>query len=285
MERIPEADKKTKELKLPPEKLAQMIDHTQLSPYKPKSDLKKLCDEAKAYNFYSVCVNPYWTTFCENELKGTDIEIAVVVGFPLGANTSKLKALETKEAVENGATEIDMVMNVGAFRDKNHDFVKEDIKAVLDAAAGNPLKVIIESGYLTYEQITEASKLVKEAGAQFVKNSTGFGPMGATIPHVYMMREAVGNGFGVKASGSINDFRDALRMAAAGATRLGTSAGVKIMDSYTWARLTDWDIEEIPCRLCPSRKANFDKMPKGVFQYYKMKCVTCPFREYNRFYE
>ncbi len=285
MERIPEADRKTKTLDLSPEEIAQMIDHTQLSPYKAAKQIKELCDEAKAYNFYCVCVHPFWTSFCANELKGTDTVIATVVGFPLGQSKAEVKAIEAKKAVDDGATEIDMVMNVAAFKDKNYDVVKDDIRAVVEASNGYPVKVILETGFLTYEEITQASLLVKEARAHFVKSSTGFGPMGATIPHIWLMREAVGEGYGVKASGGINDFKDALRMIAAGANRLGTSAGVKIMDSYTWARYTDWDVEEISCRLCPSRKANFDKMPKGVFQYYKMKCVDCPFREFNRFYE
>jgi deoxyribose-phosphate aldolase len=285
MEVIPEIDRKAGKLDLSPEELAQLIDHTKLSPFKGTGSMKKLCDEAKAYNFYCVCVNPYWTKFCVEQLRGTDIKVAVVVGFPLGQTTTEQKAHEAKQAIEQGAEEIDMVMNVAAFKDGKHDYVKEDIKAVVEAAGGCPVKVILETGFLTYEEIAEACKLVKEAGAHFVKTSTGFGPLGATIPHVYLMRQTVGEGYGLKAAGGINNFRDALRMIAAGANRIGTSAGVKIMDSYAWARHTDWHIEEIPCRLCPSRKANFDKMPKEVFAYYKSKCVDCPYREYNRFYE
>ncbi len=285
MKVIPEIDRKAGKLNLSPEELAQMIDHTQLSPYKQQRSLEKLCNEAKAYNFGFVCVHPYWTRFCVEQLKGTDIQVATVVGFPMGQNTPDAKAMETKKAIEDGATEIDMVMNVSAFKDKRYDFVKEDIQAVVEAAQGNVVKVILETGYLTYEEIVTACKLVKEAGAHFVKTSTGYGPMGATIPHVYLMRQTVGSDYGVKAAGGIYNFRDALRMIAAGANRIGTSAGVKIMDSYAWARHTDWHIEEIPCRLCPSRKANFDKMPKAVFAYYKSKCVDCPYREFNRFYE
>jgi deoxyribose-phosphate aldolase len=285
MEIIMEIERKTKELKISPEELAKTIDHTLLSPYKNTAEFKKLCDEAKAYNFYSVCVNPYWVRFCADELKGTNIEIAAVVGFPLGQNTTNIKALETREVIENGATEVDMVMNIAAFKDKNYDFVKQDIEAVVEAARGKVVKVILETGYLTYEEIVKACEIVKEARANFVKTSTGFGPLGATIPHIYLMRKTVGDNFGVKAAGGISNFRDVLRAIAAGANRIGASDSVKIVDGYTWAKLTDWNIEEIPCRLCPSRKASFAKMSKGVFQYYKMKCVDCPYREFNKFYE
>jgi len=285
MESIPKIERRTKEIKITPEELAKTIDHTKLSPYKPTGSMKKLCEEAKAYHFHSVCVNPCWTRFCANELKGTDVKVDTVVGFPLGQTTPEEKAFETKQAIGEGASEIDMVMNVAKFKDKDYDFVRDDVKAVVEAAGGKTVKVILETGYLTYEEISGACKIVKEAGADFVKNSTGFGPFGATIPHILLMREAVGGDFGVKAAGGINNFRDALRMIAAGANRIGTSAGVKIMDSYRWARHSDWLIEEIPCRLCPSRKASFASMPKSVFQYYKMQCVNCPYREYNRFYE
>ena len=285
MESILKVEQRTKEIKISPEELAKLIDHTKLSPYKSTKSMKGLCNEAKAYHFCSVCINPYWTSFCAEELKGTDVKIATVVGFPFGQTTSKAKALETEGAIKEGANEIDMVMNVAAFKDRNFDFVVEDIKAVVEATGGNPLKVIIETGYLTYEEISQASKLVKEAGADFVKNSTGYGPFGATIPHVFLMREAVGPNFGVKAAGGIDEFRDALRMIAAGANRIGASSGVRIIDSYRWAKHSDWLIEEIPCRLCPSRKATFKSMPKKIFQYYKLKCVDCPYRRFNRFYE
>lgn len=285
MESIPEVERRTKEIKISPEELAKTIDHTKLTPYKSTGSMKKLCDEAKAYHFYSVCVNPFWTRFCANELKGTDVIVDTVIGFPLGQTTSEEKAFETKRAIEEGASEIDMVMNIAKFKDKDYGFVRDDIKTVVNAAGEKTVKVILETGYLTYEEIPEACKIVKEAGADFVKTSTGFGPLGATIPHVVLMRRAVGKDFGVKAAGGINNFRDALRMIAAGANRIGTSSGVKIIDSYRWAKHGDWLIEEIPCRLCPSRKASFAKMPKSVFQYYKMQCVNCPYKKYNRFYE
>ncbi|MEM3402045.1 MAG: deoxyribose-phosphate aldolase [Candidatus Hadarchaeales archaeon] len=284
IEKIPEIDRKTRDLNLSPEDLAQMIDHTKLTPYKATESIEKLCNEAKLYNFRCICVNPYFTKFCAQKLSGTGIEIATVVGFPLGQATPEVKALEAKKAVEDGATEIDMVMNVAAFKDKNYEVVKEDIEGVVEAS-GVPVKVILETGYLTYEEIVKACEIVMEAGAHFVKTSTGFGPLGANIPHVYLMRRTVGEKFGVKAAGGVENFRDALRMVAAGANRIGTSSGVKIIDTYSWARHTDWYIDEIPCRLCPSRKATFGKMPENVFQYYKTRCVDCIFKEFNRFYE
>ncbi len=283
MESILKIEQQTKEIQISPEELAKIIDHTELTPNKPTGSMKRLCDEARAYHFHSVCVNPFWTRFCASELKDTDVKIDTVVGFPLGQTTSEEKAFETKRAIEEGANEIDMVMNVGLFVDKKHDFVREDIEAVVEAAEGNTVKVILETGYLTYEEIPQACKIVKGAGADFVKNSTGFGPLGATIPHIVLMREAVGDNFGVKAAGGINDFRHALRMIAAGASRIGSSAGVRIIDGYRWAKHANRLFEESPCRLCPSRKASLESMPKKIFQYYKTKCVDCPYKEYNRF--
>lgn len=285
MELIMEVERRASEIKMSPEELAKTIDHTLLAPYKTTGEFKKLCIEAKTYNFFAVCVNPYWVRFCSDELKGTEIKVAAVVGFPLGQTTSKMKALEARETLENGANEVDMVMNVAAFKDQNHDFVKQDIEAVVEAAEDTPIKVILETGYLTYEEIVKACEISKEAGASFVKTSTGFGPLGAATLHVSLMRTTVGENFGVKAAGGINNFRDVIRMIAAGANRIGASDSVKIIDGYEWARHTNWDIEEIPCRLCPSRMASFAKMPKSVFQYYKMKCADCPFKKFNKFYE
>ena len=224
--------RRLKEIQMPPEELAKIIDHTELTPNKPSGSMKRLCDEAKAYHFHSVCVNPFWTRFCANELKDTDVKISTVVGFPLGQTTSEEKAFETKQAIKEGANEIDMVMNVAAFKDKKYDFVRGDIEAVVEAAEGNTVKVILETGYLTYEEIPQACRMVMGAEADFVKNSTGFGQLGATVPHIALMREAVGDNFGVKAAGGIYDFRDALWMIAAGANRIGSSSGVKIVYGY-----------------------------------------------------
>jgi deoxyribose-phosphate aldolase len=224
--------KRAKEIQMPPEELAKIIDHTELNPNTSSETMKKLCDEAKVYHFHSVCVNPFWTSFCADELKGTDAKVSTVVGFPLGQTTSEEKAFETKRAIKEGANEIDMVMNVAAFKDKKHDLVRREIDAVVEAAEGNLVKVILETGYLTYEEIPQACRIVLESGADFVKNSTGFGPLGATVPHIILMRESVGDNFGVKAAGGIYDFRDALWMIAAGANRIGSSHGVTILDGY-----------------------------------------------------
>lgn len=230
IETLDEIERRASEIKMGPVELAKIIDQTLLAPHKTKDDFKKLCDEAKTYNFYAVCVNPHWVRFCAHELKGTEVKVASVVGFPLGQTTSNMKALEAGEAIENGASEIDMVMNISAFKDRDYDLVEQDIEAVVGAARGNPVKVILETGYMSHEEIMEACEIVKRAKASFVKNSTGFGPLGATVPHVYLMRKTVGKDFGVKASGGIHDFKNAMRMIAAGANRIGSSRGVEIID-------------------------------------------------------
>jgi len=232
MKDILKIQKRSKEIQMSPEELAKIIDHTELNPNTSSESMKKLCEEAKAYHFHSVCVNPFWTRFCANELKGTSVKVSTVVGFPLGQTTSEEKAFETKRAIKEGANEIDMVINVAAFKDKKYDFVRGDIAAVVEAAEGNLVKVILETGYLTYEEIPQACRIVMEAGANFVKNSTGFGTLGATVPHIILMRESVGDNFGVKAAGGIYDFRDALWMIAAGANRIGSSHGVTVVDGY-----------------------------------------------------
>ncbi|MGQ9788242.1 MAG: deoxyribose-phosphate aldolase [Candidatus Hadarchaeaceae archaeon] len=207
-----------------------MIDHSLLRPDRPLDSFRDLCFEAKKYHFYSVCVNPAWIKFCFEELKGTGVKVVAVVSFPFGLMTSRMKALEASEAVENGASEIDMVMNIGAFKSKDYNLVREDIEAVVEAVSGKTVKVIIEAGYLTDDEIVKACEIAKQAGARFVKTSTGFGPSGATIHQVYSMRKAVGENFGVKASGGIRSFHDALLMIAAGANRIGTSSGVRIIE-------------------------------------------------------
>lgn len=282
MESIPEIDRKAKGISITPEKIARMIDNTELSPGETEDSLKSFCDEARSYQFHSVSVNPYYTRFCADHLEGENIQVDTAVGFPLGQTTPEEKAFETKRAIEDGASEIDVVMNIAAFRDEKRDFVERDIEAVVDAANGNLVKVIIETGYLTYEEVIEASKLVKDSGADFVKNSTGFGPYGANIPHILLMREAVGENFGVKAAGGIRDFRDALRMIAAGANRIGTSAGTDIIDGFKRADHRSWTTEEPPCDLCPSQKVAPADVPSSVYQYYKSKCVGCPYKRKDR---
>ncbi|MBS3814935.1 MAG: deoxyribose-phosphate aldolase [Hadesarchaea archaeon] len=278
---IVEIEKRVENIQISPEELASIIDHTELTPNKPASSIKKLCNEAEEYNFHAVCVNPFWTRFCVSELQDTDVRVDTVIGFPLGQTTPEEKVFEAEKAIEEGADEIDMVINIGVFRDEGYDFVKEEIESVVDTASGNIVKVILETGYLTYEEIPKACKIAKEAGADFVKNSTGFGPLGSTVPHIALMRESVGEEFGVKASGGISSFKDALRMIAAGADRLGSSSGVEIIDNYKWVKKTGWPSGETPCDLCPTHKATLEEMPKGVSQYYKEKCSSCEFKNHE----
>lgn len=227
---VVEIEKKANSLKLSPEQLAKMIDHALLHPDRTRDSFRDLCSEAKKYHFYSVCVNPAWVKFCVEELRGTDVKVVAVVSFPFGLMTPRMKALEASEAVENGASEIDMVMNIGAFKSKDYNYVREDIEAVVEAVGGKTVKVIIEAGYLTDDEVVKACEIAKQAGAHFVKTATGFGPAGATIHQVYLMRKTVGENFGVKASGGIRSFRDALLMIAAGANRIGSSSSVRIIE-------------------------------------------------------
>ena len=222
------------------EKLARYIDHTLLKPEATEAQIKQLCEEAVKYGFKTVCVNGSWVTSARSFLGTANVGVACVVGFPLGAMSIFVKASETGRAIDDGATEIDMVLHVGNFKSGNESYVIDDIRGVVDAAQGKPVKVILETGSLTNEKIVQACGLVVDAGAQFVKTSTGFGMVdaenglkrvtGATMVHVALMRETVGPDFGVKASGGIKTFQDALAMIKAGATRLGTSNGVAIME-------------------------------------------------------
>lgn len=210
--------------------LNQYIDHTLLKPEVTKEQILKLCQEAKEYQFAAVCVNPIWVALCKEQLTGTKVQVATVVGFPLGANTPEVKAFETKQAINDGATEIDMVMNVGALKSKDLEWVKKDIAAVVEAAGNQAIvKVILETGLLNEEEIETASRISVEAGAHFVKTSTGFGPGGATVPHIQLMRKTVGPEIGVKASGGVRDYETAAAMVEAGATRIGASAGIAIV--------------------------------------------------------
>jgi len=268
------------------EKLAKMIDHTLLEPSATYEKIEKLCKEALTYGFASVCINPFHAARAAKLLNGSDVKVCCVVGFPFGATTPEVKAFETRNAIENGAQEIDMVINIGALRSKDYELVKKDIQAVVEAARGATVKVIIEAGFLTDEEKVKACELAKEAGAHFVKTSTGFGPMGALPSDVKLMRKIVGDEMGVKAAGGIRDFRDALRLIEAGANRLGTSASIPIVEGLEWMKFSkSWFIEEIPCKICPSRHASLAKQPKEVFLYYKERCKACPDKEYNRFYE
>jgi len=214
------------------QEIAKMIDHTLLKPDATSAQIAELCEEARRYGFASVCVNPAHVHACAEMLdSGTTPKVCTVIGFPLGASASSVKSYETKTALEDGAEEIDMVINIGALKDGNTDLVKSDIQGVVETAhaAGAIVKVIIETVLLTDAEIETACLLAKEAGADFVKTSTGFAGGGATVEDIALMRRVVGAEMGVKASGGVRTFEDAQAMIAAGATRLGASAGVKII--------------------------------------------------------
>ena len=212
--------------------LAKYIDHTLLKTDAQRADVVKLIEEAKAYHFASVCVSPIWVSYVSEALRDTGIKTCTVIGFPQGATPSAVKAFETKQAVADGADEVDMVIAVGRLKDSDDAYVKADIEAVVQAAGGKALtKVIIETCLLTDEEKRRACLLAKEAGADFVKTSTGFSTGGATAADVRLMRESVGETMGVKAAGGIRSRADAEAMLAAGATRLGTSSGVKIVEA------------------------------------------------------
>ena len=209
----------------------KLFDHTILKADATKEDVKKVCEEAMAYSFCSVCVNSYYVPYVAELLHGSDVKICTVVGFPLGAMSTRAKALEAKIAVMDGADEVDMVINIGALKDKDYDVVLEDIKAVKEACGNALLKVIIETCLLTDEEKVKACELSKEANADFVKTSTGFSTAGAKVEDVKLMRETVGKYMGVKASGGIHDKEFANALVEAGASRLGTSATIKIVES------------------------------------------------------
>jgi deoxyribose-phosphate aldolase len=213
--------------------IARIIDHTLLRPEATAADIRNVCQEAIKYNFASVCVNPYWVPLVASELAGSEVKVCTVVGFPLGANATAIKVGETENAIRAGAQEIDMVVNIGELRGGNYDAVKQDIQAVVNAAhqGGAMVKVILETALLDDNQKTVASTLAKLAGAEFVKTSTGFAAHGATVHDVELMRKAVGAEMGVKASGGIRTLEDLQKMVAAGATRIGASASVKIVES------------------------------------------------------
>ncbi|SNZ11016.1 deoxyribose-phosphate aldolase [Terribacillus aidingensis] len=211
------------------ENIAAYIDHTLLKPDATKDQIDVILEEAAAHKFASVCVNPYWVSYCADKLQGTDVKVCTVIGFPLGASTSAVKALETKDAIEKGAGEIDMVINIGALKSGDLVTVESDIRAVTEAADGVLTKVIIETALLTEEEKVTACELAVKAGADFVKTSTGFSGGGATVADIALMRKTVGPDIGVKASGGVRDREATLAMIEAGATRIGASAGVQII--------------------------------------------------------
>ncbi|HBC4852814.1 TPA: deoxyribose-phosphate aldolase [Enterococcus faecalis] len=214
--------------------LNRMIDHTILKPEATEAAVQKIIDEAKEYNFFSVCINPCWVAFASEQLADTDVAVCTVIGFPLGANTPEVKAYEAADAIKNGANEVDMVINIGALKSQQYDYVRQDIQGVVDAAKGKALvKVIIETALLTDEEKVKACELAKEAGADFVKTSTGFSIGGAKVADIRLMRETVGPDMGVKASGGVHNAEEALAMIEAGATRIGASTGVAIVSGAT----------------------------------------------------
>ena len=211
--------------------LARYIDHTLLKPEASLKDIEKLCAEARDHNFYAVCVNGSWVTQARHFLDGSEVKVATVVGFPLGATDADTKRFETEAAIDNNAQEIDVVINIGRLKDGDDEYVLRELRDVVEAAAERPVKVIIETCLLTSAEKIRACRIVLDAGAQFVKTSTGFSTGGATIADVKLLREIVGEKFGVKAAGGIRDTQTALAMIEAGASRLGTSSGVAIVRS------------------------------------------------------
>ncbi|WP_297517561.1 deoxyribose-phosphate aldolase [uncultured Clostridium sp.] len=213
------------------QQLASMIDHTVLKADATRGDVEKICSEAAEYKFASVCINPGNVELAAKLLEGSDVKVCTVIGFPLGASTSEVKAFETKDAIAKGAHEVDMVINIGRLKDKDYEYVRNDIKAVVEAAKDKALtKVIIETCLLTDEEKVKACELAKEAGADFVKTSTGFSTGGATPEDIKLMRETVGPNLGVKASGGVRCFKDAEAVIANGATRIGASASIIICE-------------------------------------------------------
>lgn len=210
---------------------ARFIDHTLLKPESSAEDIRRLCGEAKQFGFFSVCVNSFWVAFCKKELSGSAVKVCTVVGFPLGASIAESNGHETQLAVQNGADEIDMVLNIGAAKSGWWDEVTRDIKGVVAAAAGRPVKVILETHLLTEAEKVRACHAAAEAGAQFVKTSTGFTGGGATIADVKLMKKSIPSVMEVKASGGVRDLAQFQDMLKAGATRIGTSSGVKILQN------------------------------------------------------
>lgn len=211
-------------------KMNKYFDHTLLAANATRSEVEQLCKEAKEYDFMSVCVNPYFVPLAKKELVGSDVKVCTVIGFPLGQMSTKAKVFEANDAVKMGADEVDMVINVSALKDQDYDYVRNEIHEIKKACEGKLLKVILECCYLSKEEIKKASELAKEAGADFVKTSTGFGKGGAKAEDVKIMRETVGSDMGVKAAGGIHTLADFKAMVDAGANRIGCSHSIQIME-------------------------------------------------------
>lgn len=209
--------------------LACLIDHTQVRAYATELDLASLCDEARAHRFACVTINPAWVSYCSKRLSNSGIGVNATIGFPLGADTAHMKVEETKEAIGNGATELDMMVNIGALKSGYPEFVGKEIAAVIKAAGGAPVKVILETGYLTDREKVTMCELARSAGAAFVKTSTGFGAIGVTVSEVKLLSRLVEDDLEVKAAGGIRSYHFAVALVKAGATRLGTSSSLKIL--------------------------------------------------------
>lgn len=221
--------------------MAKYIDHTILNADATEKDIQRICIEAKEYEFKTVCINPGWIDYAAHLLEGTNVGITTVIGFPLGANTSEIKAAEAKQAVEKGVSDVDMVINIGALKNEDYPTVLNDIKAVVDAVDGKAItKVIIETSLLNKTEKIRACELAKQAGADFVKTSTGFSTGGATLEDVKLMRATVGPKMGVKASGGVRSYKDAVAMIEAGATRIGASSGIAIVQGVADASESDY---------------------------------------------
>lgn len=210
--------------------LARMIDHTQLRPYATLEDMKTLCREAAEHRFATVSINPAWVSFCAKHLLEAQVGVDACIGFPLGATTANVKVEEAKEAVRNGANELDMVINIGALKSGYASFVEREIAAVVKSVRGIPVKVILENSYLKEEEKVAVCQMALRSGAAFVKTSTGYGQGGATVEDIQLMKQVVGNRLGIKAAGGIRTYGQAIRMIEAGATRIGTSAGIEIIE-------------------------------------------------------
>lgn len=211
-------------------KINRLIDHTLLKPEATREQILKLCEEARSHNFFSVCINPFNVQYASSYLVGCDVKVCTVIGFPLGANTTETKVFETKQAIKDGAHEIDMVINIGAIKNKDWDYVKQDIKAVVNAAEKKIVKVILETCLLNDVEKIKACEMASQAGAHFVKTSTGFSTSGATLEDVQLMKRNILPNMEVKASGGVRDLASAKAFMAAGATRLGTSSGIAILN-------------------------------------------------------
>lgn len=209
--------------------LARIIDHTQVRAQATQADITSLCAEAIANGFGAVTVNPAWTAYCAKQLAGKGVGICPTIGFPLGANTAHIKVEETRDAIRNGATEIDMVINIGALKSGFPEFIEREIRVVVNAAGDTPVKVILETSCLTNEEIISACQIARQTGAAYIKTSTGFGTAGATVNDVALIHKTVGGALGIKAAGGIRNYPDAMALIQAGATRIGTSAGIKIL--------------------------------------------------------